>query len=70
MDAILLLLVFGCLMAWTIHQGVKQKTDSLAKAVETTTAEKAMPVKPAVFWLVVGLLLLIASSRILVWGCC
>ncbi len=67
-DATLLLLVFGCLMAWTIHQGVKQKTDSLAIEMETTTAEKAMPIKRAVFWLVAGLLLLIASSRILVWG--
>lgn len=67
-DAILLLLVFGCLMAWTIHQGLKQKTDSLAKEVKTTIAEKAMPIKRAVFWLVVGLVLLIASSRILVWG--
>lgn len=27
-----------------------------------------MPLKRAVFWLVVGLLMLIASSRILVWG--
>lgn len=67
-DAIFLLLVFGCLMAWTIHQGLKQKTDSLAKAVETTIAEKTMPIQRAVFWLVAGLVLLIASSRILVWG--
>jgi cation:H+ antiporter len=28
----------------------------------------AMPVRRAVFWLVVGLVLLIVSSRILVWG--
>jgi len=68
LDAILLLLVFGCLMAWTIYQGLKQKTDSLAKEVETETAEKAMPIKRSVFWLVAGLVLLIVSSRILVWG--
>jgi len=68
LDAILLLLVFGCLMSWTIYQGLKQKTDSLAKDVETETSEKAMPIKHAVFWLVAGLALLIVSSRILVWG--
>jgi len=68
LDAILLLLVFACLMAWTIYQGLKQQTDSLAKEVETETAEKAMPIKRAVFWLVAGLVLLIVSSRILVWG--
>ncbi len=68
LDAIILLLVFGCLMAWTIYQGLKQKTDSLAKEVEAQTSAKAMPVKLAVFWLVAGLVLLIVSSRILVWG--
>lgn len=68
LDAVVLLLVFGGLMAWTIYQGLQQKTDSLAKEVEAETAEKAMPLKRAVFWLVAGLLLLIASSRILVWG--
>jgi len=68
LDALVLLLVFGGLMAWTIYQGLKQKDDSLANEIETETAEKAMPLKRAVFWLVVGLLLLIASSRILVWG--
>ena len=68
LDAIVLLLVFGGLMAWTIYQGLKQKTDSLAKEVEAETAEKAMPIKRSVFWLVAGLVLLIASSRILVWG--
>jgi cation:H+ antiporter len=68
LDAVVLLLVFGGLMAWTIYQGLQQKTDSLAKEVEAETAEKAMPLKRAVFWLVAGLLVLIASSRILVWG--
>jgi lysine 2,3-aminomutase len=68
LDALILLLVFGGLMAWTIYQGLKQKDDSLANEIETEGAEKAMPLKRAVFWLVAGLLLLIASSRILVWG--
>jgi len=68
LDAAILLLVFVGLMAWTIYQGLKRKDDSLANEIETETAEKAMPLKRAVFWLVAGLLLLIASSRILVWG--
>ena len=68
LDAIVLLLVFGGLMAWTIYQGLRRKADTLAKEVESETAEKEMPIKRAVFWLVAGLLLLIASSRILVWG--
>lgn len=67
-DAMILLLVFGGLMAWTIFQGLKKKDDSLAQEIEADTAEKAMPIQKAVFWLVIGLLLLIASSRLLVWG--
>ena len=68
LDALVLLLGFGGLMAWTIYQGLKQKDDSLAKEIETKDAEKAMPLNRSVFWLVAGLLLLMASSRILVWG--
>ncbi|MEE4241941.1 MAG: calcium/sodium antiporter [Desulfopila sp.] len=67
-DAVLLLLVFGGVMAWTIYQGLQPKSDSLAQEVEEETADKAIPLNRAVFWLVVGLLLLIASSRLLVWG--
>jgi cation:H+ antiporter len=68
LDAVVLLLVFGGLVAWTIYQGLKRKDDSLANEIETETAEKAMPLKRAVFWLLAGLLLLIGSSRILVWS--
>ncbi len=68
LDAVILLLVFSSLMAWTIYQGLMRKTDALAKEIESETSEKEMPIKRAVFWLVAGLLLLIASSRILVWG--
>ncbi len=67
-DAAVLLLIFCGLMIWTIYQGLKRKNDSLAEEVNATRAEKAMPLKRAVFWLVAGLLILIASSRILVWG--
>ncbi|MFV0432082.1 MAG: calcium/sodium antiporter [Alphaproteobacteria bacterium] len=68
LDASILLLVFAALMAWTIYQGLKQKKDHLAKEFDTAMAEKIMPLKQAIFWLIVGLLLLIISSRLLVWG--
>lgn len=68
LDAILLLLVFAALMTWTIHEGLKQKTDSLAQDVETETLGKTMPIKRAFIWLVIGLVMLIVSSNILVWG--
>lgn len=68
LDAIILLLVFAGLIVWTIMQGLQQKTDTLASEIESKTSEKEMPLKRSVFWLVTGLLLLIASSRLLIWG--
>ena len=67
-DAVILLLVFAALMGWTIWQGTRKKEDSLAGEVEEMLEGQTMPLRPAVFWLVTGLLLLIVSSRILVWG--
>jgi cation:H+ antiporter len=66
MDAVGLMLVFGLLIGWSIFQGLRQPDDALAK--EMTEEVHTMPVRKALLWLVVGLLLLIISSRILVWG--
>ena len=66
MDAIGLMLAFVVLIGWSIYQGLRQPDDALAK--EMTEEVHAMPVRKAILWLVVGLLLLIVSSRILVWG--
>lgn len=67
-DAVGLLLVFAGLLAWTIWQGMSQKSDALAGEVTVEMSAHAMPIRQALLWLVVGLLLLILSSRILVWG--
>ncbi len=67
-DAWGLLAVFGGLMAWTIWQGLKKKADALGSEMEQELGIHAMPVRRAILWLVVGLVLLIVSSRILVWG--
>jgi len=67
-DAFVLLGVFGGLMAWTIWQGMQKKADALGDEMEQELGVHAMPIRRSIFWLVVGLLLLIASSRILVWG--
>lgn len=68
MDALVLFVVFASLMAWSIWQGLRKKADSLGKEVEQELEGRAMPLGKAVIWLGAGLVLLIASSRILVWG--
>jgi cation:H+ antiporter len=67
-EALILLIVFVSLMAWTIAQGMRKKADSFGREVEQELADRTLPAGRAVFWLVVGLVLLIASSRILVWA--
>ncbi len=67
-DAFILLGVFCGLMAWTIRLGTRKKADPLGREIEQEMAVRAMPIRRATFWLVVGLVLLIVSSRLLVWG--
>jgi cation:H+ antiporter len=68
LDAWVMLGLFGLLMAWTIWQGSRRDDDTLGDAMEQTLAAGTMPIRRAVFWLVAGLVLLIVSSRLLVWG--
>lgn len=67
-DAVILLSLFAVLVGWTIWQGMKQKADAFGAEVADELKQHELGLKPAIFWLVVGLLLLIVSSRLLVWG--
>lgn len=67
-EAIVLLLVFVVLISWTIWQGLRKKNDALGLEIEQEMAQRSMTTGRATFWLVSGLLLLVASSRLLVWG--
>ncbi|SDS50776.1 cation:H+ antiporter [Halopseudomonas sabulinigri] len=68
LDAWVLLGVFFLIMGWSIVQGLRGRGDSLAEDYEGEVASHAMPLGKAIFWLVLGLVLLIVSSRVLVWG--
>ena len=63
-----LLVVFGALVAWTLWQGLRKNVDALGSEMEHELDINAMPLHRSLFWLAVGLALLIVSSRILVWG--
>ncbi|WP_432696047.1 calcium/sodium antiporter [Marinobacterium sp. YM272] len=68
MDAIVLLVVFAISMGWSIWLGMKQRGDALGDDFEHEMEENLMPIKNALIWLFIGLVLLVASSRLLVWG--
>jgi cation:H+ antiporter len=67
-DAWVLLLVFFVLMGWSVWQGMRHRHDSLGTDVDVTVDVTSMPLKKALLWTFFGMLLLVLSSRVLVWG--
>jgi cation:H+ antiporter len=67
-DAWGLLAIFAGLIAWSVFQGFRQRTDALGVEIVKELDAHPIPLKRALFWLATGLVLLIISSRILVWG--
>lgn len=67
-DAVVLLIVFAILVGWSIWTSARQTKDALGEEIEAELTTHAMSVRAAVSWLIVGLAVLITSSRALVWG--
>lgn len=68
-DSVLMLIVFALIMGWSIFSSMKSKSDTLTDDFENEFSDdEYLPLKRALFWLAIGLVLLIASSRLLVWG--
>jgi len=67
-DGVIHLILFSGLMGWSIREGLRQQSDALGDETEDELKQHPMPLKHAFFWLATGLLALIASSRLLVWG--
>ena len=67
-DGFVLLGLFAALMGWSIWQGTRSPEDHMGEEFEQELDQRAMPPARAAIWLIIGLLVLIASSRLLVWG--
>lgn len=70
LDGWVLLAVFAVVMGWSIFKGMRNKDDALAGEAEAQVGSDAdlMAMKTAILWLAIGLVLLVVSSRMLVWG--
>jgi cation:H+ antiporter len=68
LDAWILLAVFAGVMVWMTWQGLRKTEDALDHEVEEELAAEPMTSRQALFWTFAGLVLLLLSSRILVWG--
>lgn len=67
-EALLMLGVFGLLLVWSIRQGMRDGADPLGAETEAELTAHPMPIGRAWAWVGAGLVLLIGSSRLLVWG--
>lgn len=67
-EALLLLAGFFAVVGWTIFAALRGRGDALEAETEQELVAHAMPLRRALFWLIVGLALLVVSSRSLVWG--
>lgn len=68
-DAVLELLILAGVMAWMTYQGMKKASvDEFETEMQEELEAHAMSAFQAWIWLLAGLVLLVISSRMLVWG--
>ena len=67
-DAQIMLVLMLLLVVWSHWHGLRDKDDSLGSEVQQELDENAMGKLQSFGWLIAGLLLLVGSSRLLVWG--
>ncbi|MBB3189017.1 calcium/sodium antiporter [Halomonas cerina] len=68
LEGILLLVVLAGFMVVSVIQGLRTGEDPLSSDTETDLAAHPMSLRVALGWTALGLVLLVASSRLLVWG--
>lgn len=67
-DAWVLLGVFAVLVGWSIFEGMRGSADALAVETATEMQAHAMPLSRSLMWVALGLVVLVGSSQLLVWG--
>lgn len=67
LDGWSLIVIFLALTAWFIYEGLKYPKDILAEAVEEELKEELSKTR-ALLYLILGMIFLVISSRLLVWG--
>ncbi|MAL98796.1 MAG: calcium/sodium antiporter [Alteromonadaceae bacterium] len=68
MDGIVLLLLFFVIMGYAVFKAMRGEAEPLGGEPDSEVLQHSMSLGRSLFWLVLGLVLLIISSRALVWG--
>ena len=66
-ESFFLLVLFLILTGWALHQGLHRKNDALGREMDRELKEHRMTRRKSVLLVIAGLLLLVASSRLVVW---
>lgn len=67
-DGLMLIMGMGMMIYWVTMLGLQSRgSDPILGEFDVEIPEK-MPMSKAVFWLIIGMIVLFASSRVLVWG--
>ena len=67
-DAGLLILLLAAFLAYSIWRGYQGDDDTLGTNTEESISANDMSLRTAIIWTLIGLVILVASSRLLVWG--
>jgi len=67
-DAGILLVVFGGLVAWTIRTGRHATDDTLGTDVDRELRDHVVSFRRALLWATVGLVVLVGAARAMVWS--
>jgi cation:H+ antiporter len=67
-DGLLLLVGLGVMLYWMVNLGLRARRNDPIQSEYAAEIPQAMPLTTALLWLLVGLLVLLASARLLVWG--
>ncbi|MEQ9487421.1 MAG: calcium/sodium antiporter [Alphaproteobacteria bacterium] len=67
-DAVVLFAVFLALIGWSVREGFRNREDSFGQEVEAHYSPPADSAGKPLFRAIAGLVVLIVSSRLLVWG--
>ena len=68
LDGYILSFSFIVLMGWTTFQSKKTKEDSIIDDIERDQSYKEMSIRKAILYVLFGMVFLVLSSRLLVWG--
>lgn len=67
-DGLLMIVAFACAMSWTVWISFKRPHDELFQTITEELPGNVVPLKKSLLNLGLGLVLLVVSSRLLVWG--